>query len=253
MRLKIAVLFILLFASQAFIKAQIVNNLVVFCNEGERFTLILNGIQQNQNPETNVRVVGLDLKVYQVKVIFQNHKIKDHNTTISFFRTGKECVFALNKKGKKKHTLDYVSEKEIDGFLTAQKNNENDVNQNMQTQQAVTLAPTTISTTTAINVNDTTTNATTQSSFQNALDSIATQPNETAKLNMAISLLKNNKYSVAQIKKILGNFSTEQSKIAFSKQVLTQLKDPNTYKEIINIFMNDSVKTELQKFMNLKK
>ncbi len=251
MRLKFTFLVVIFFASQLLVKAQIVNNLVVFCNEGERFTLILNGIQENQNPETNVRVVGLDLKVYQVKVIFENHKIKDHNSTITFFRTGKECVFALNKKGKKKHTLDYVSEKEIDGFLDAQKSNENDVSQSNQTQQTITLAPTLP--TTANNVNDTITNATTQSSFQNALDNIAAQPNETAKLNMAISLLKNNKYSIAQIKEILGVFSTEQSKVNFSKQVLAQVKDPNTYKEIINVFMNDSVKTELQKYIDLKK
>ena len=75
MKSKTILLFVTFFTANFFMQAQIVNNLVVFCNEGERFTLILNGVQQNQSPETNVRVVGLDLKVYQVKVIFENHKI----------------------------------------------------------------------------------------------------------------------------------------------------------------------------------
>ncbi|MEO8760764.1 MAG: DUF4476 domain-containing protein [Bacteroidia bacterium] len=248
MKLKLAMLF---FVIQLTVKAQVINNLVVFCNEGERFTLILNGIQENQNPETNVRVVGLDLKVYQVKVIFENKKIKDHNSTITFFRTGKECVFALNKKGKKKHTLDYVSEKEIDGFLASQKSNEIDANQNTQTQQAVTLAPT--STLTTNNASYIPTETTATSTFQNKLDSIAAQPTEATKLSMAISMLKNNSFSISQIKQLLGSFSSEQTKVAFSKQVLTQVKNPNTYKEIINIFMSDSVKTELQKYIDLKK
>ncbi|MFI5141505.1 MAG: hypothetical protein ACHQII_04030, partial [Bacteroidia bacterium] len=105
------------YAIQFTIKAQIVNNLVIFSNEGQPFTLILDGLKENQTPATNVRVVGLDLKAYQVKVIFENKKLKDANTTITFFKTGKECVFGLIKKGKKKHIIEYVSEKEIDGFL----------------------------------------------------------------------------------------------------------------------------------------
>src|ERR1700756_1367495 len=122
------------FVTCSVVNSQVINNLVVFCNEGGRFTLILNGLKENQTPETSVRVEGLDLKVYEVKVIFEDTKLKDVNTTLTFYRTGKECVFALNKKGKKTHTMDYVSEKDINPPVIQQPDmNVNIVNSNSVT------------------------------------------------------------------------------------------------------------------------
>jgi hypothetical protein len=229
------------------LKAQVINNLVVFCNEGERFTLILNGLKENQIPETNVRVEGLDLKVYQVRIIFENPKLKEHETTLTFYRTGKECVFALNKHGKK-HTLDYVSEKEIDGFL----------NPALPQTPAVispsiemaTTPPQPIST--ENNVNNDIPN-TTPPSFQTTLANIISQPTEADKLNTAVTLLENNTFSVSQIKQMLSVFSTEKTRLAFAKQVCAKTKDPSTYTAIVDAFLNQAVKQELQNFLKNKK
>jgi hypothetical protein len=229
------------------IKAQVINNLVVFCNEGERFTLILNGLKENQTPETNVRVEGLDLKVYQVRVIFENPKLKEHETTLTFYRTGKECVFALNKHGKK-HTLDYVSEKEIDGFL----------NPAVPQTPAVTNPPIEMTTTpaqpitTENNVSGNLPNTSTPS-FQTTLASIAAQPTDAGKLNTALTVLQNNTFSIAQIKQMLSLFSNEQTRLAFAKQICAQTKDPATYTVIVDTFINQTVKQELQKFLESKK
>lgn len=48
------------------------NNLVIFSQDGLKFTVILNGIRQNGTPETNVKVTGLNAPNYKVKVIFAN-------------------------------------------------------------------------------------------------------------------------------------------------------------------------------------
>jgi len=48
------------------------NNLIVYSQEGLKFSVILNGIRQNNEPETNVKVTGLNATNYQVKVIFAN-------------------------------------------------------------------------------------------------------------------------------------------------------------------------------------
>lgn len=59
----------------AFISSVLVsqnNNLVVYSQEGLKFSLILNGIRQNSEPQTNVKVTGLNATNYQVKVIFAN-------------------------------------------------------------------------------------------------------------------------------------------------------------------------------------
>jgi len=230
------------FAMQTNIKAQIVNNLVIFSNEGQPFTLILDGLKENQTPQTNVRVVGLDLKAYQVKVIYENPKLKDANTTITFFRTGKECVFGLNKKGKKKHTIEYVSEKEIDGFLPPQNQQTTD-NTSTQTQ-----VPTQTQTS-----NQTPVPTPTVSIFQTTLNNIAAQPTGEGKLNTAFAMLQNGTLSIAQIKQVLLLFSNDQAKLAFVKKACIQLKDPTAYAQIVSAFMSEPIKQELQLFLQGKK
>ena len=242
--MKFRYLLIIFCVAQLGLKAQVINNLVVFCNEGERFTLILNGLKENQTPQTNVRVEGLDLKVYEVKVIFENKKLKEHTSTLTFYRTGKECVFALNKHGKK-HTMDYVSEKEIDGFL----------NPAIPQTQAVAnpvIEQQTITTNTLTNV-ESNINTTETPAFQTTLNNILSQPTDAAKLNTAVTLLENNNFSILQIKQILSVFSTEQTRLAFAKQVCTRIKDPATHTAIMDAFINQTVKQELQNFLNTKK
>lgn len=46
------------------------NNLVVYSQDGQKFTLILNGVRQNPEPETNVKVTGLNAPKYQAKIVF---------------------------------------------------------------------------------------------------------------------------------------------------------------------------------------
>ncbi|MGE0567550.1 MAG: DUF4476 domain-containing protein, partial [Bacteroidia bacterium] len=46
------------------------NNLVVFSENGEPFYLIVNGVKQNLEPQTNVKVLDLIQPMYKVKVVF---------------------------------------------------------------------------------------------------------------------------------------------------------------------------------------
>lgn len=46
--------------------------ITVFSEDGDRFYLILNGIRQNNAPQTNVRVDGLTSDYYKAKIIFEN-------------------------------------------------------------------------------------------------------------------------------------------------------------------------------------
>lgn len=60
-------IFVALFALQGVAQN---SNLTIFSEDGLAFYLILNGIRQNENPETNVRVDGLMNDYYTTKVIF---------------------------------------------------------------------------------------------------------------------------------------------------------------------------------------
>lgn len=53
--------------------------LTIFSEDGDKFYLILNGQRQNNAPQTNVRVDGLTMPNYNVKVIFENPALKEIN------------------------------------------------------------------------------------------------------------------------------------------------------------------------------
>lgn len=83
------------------------NNLVIYSQDGLKFTVILNGIRQNAIPQTNVKVTGLNAPNYQVKLIFENKMPDlDKNTYLTNgAETTKntEYTYAIvNNKGKYK-------------------------------------------------------------------------------------------------------------------------------------------------------
>ena len=67
-----------LFAGALSVKAQYAN-LVIFAEDSHPFTLILNGMQQNEFPETNIKVTDLPAPSYKVKIIFEDSKLKPIN------------------------------------------------------------------------------------------------------------------------------------------------------------------------------
>lgn len=84
------------------------NNLVVFSQDGYKFTLIVNGLRQNEKPETNVKVTGLTAMNYKVRVIFADANLApiDQNVYMQYGGEdlhGKELICSIEntKKGLK--------------------------------------------------------------------------------------------------------------------------------------------------------
>lgn len=100
----LAVLFVLTAAAT---HAQL-SNAVLFTEEGERFTVILNGLKQNETPETNVRLKGLNAEFYKLKVIFQDAVIGERNFNLNL-QLGMENTFAIKKNKKGEYVLRFVS------------------------------------------------------------------------------------------------------------------------------------------------
>lgn len=78
------------------------SNLIVFSENGEHFSVILNGILQNAQPETNVMVTDLIAPSYKVKIMFENRNIPDLEKGIYFQDPNVQATYrlVLNKKGK---------------------------------------------------------------------------------------------------------------------------------------------------------
>lgn len=72
MKTILSFLFVAVFAVNSFAQN---SNLTIFSEDGLPFYLILNGIRQNEKPETNVRVDGLVSDYYTTKVIFSDKNL----------------------------------------------------------------------------------------------------------------------------------------------------------------------------------
>lgn len=105
---QLSTLFILLLFS-LLSNAQQNTNLVFFSEQGQQFYVILNGIQQNVNPETNVRVTNLIQPYYKVKVKFTDGITPDIDKTLNF-NPGTETTYAIRSSNKGEIVLRWMSE-----------------------------------------------------------------------------------------------------------------------------------------------
>lgn len=76
------------------------SNVVMFTENGERFTAILNGLRMNEEPVTNLKVEDLNQPAYKLKVIFENPDLGEMDKNL-YCQPGEETVYMIkqNKKG----------------------------------------------------------------------------------------------------------------------------------------------------------
>ena len=104
---KFALLFsFLLFTTVIFAQS---SNLVFFSEQGEKFLVVLNGIQQNNAPETNVRITELTPATYKVKIIFEDSNIPELDKNL-FLEQGMEYTCNIKKNSKGEYVLRLLSQ-----------------------------------------------------------------------------------------------------------------------------------------------
>jgi hypothetical protein len=108
MKLKLLVLAFILSAGAA-VKAQ-TSNAIFFTENGEKFNLILNGVLQNENPETNVKLTGLNAPGYKARVIFADKALGYVDYNLNFVEMGAEVTYIVKKNSKGAYIVRYVSE-----------------------------------------------------------------------------------------------------------------------------------------------
>jgi len=89
--------------------AQQTTNLVFFSEQGEQFSVVLNGIQQNAEPQTNIKVTNLIQPYYKVKIIFKNEQLGQLDKTLNF-NQGTETTFCIKRNNKGEYKLRWQSE-----------------------------------------------------------------------------------------------------------------------------------------------
>jgi hypothetical protein len=84
------------------------SNTILFTENGEKFTAILNGIRQNDKPETNVKITGLNAEFYKLKVIFDNQALGEKNFNLAI-QLGNETSYCIKKNNKGEYVIRFIS------------------------------------------------------------------------------------------------------------------------------------------------
>jgi hypothetical protein len=108
--------FIMLFLLMPCISFAQMTNLVFFTEQGERFSVVLNGVLQNDQPETNIKITGLPAPSYKLKVIFADPKIPELDKTL-MFQQNTETTFNIKKNNKGEYVVRFLNSIPIEQVL----------------------------------------------------------------------------------------------------------------------------------------
>jgi hypothetical protein len=90
-------------------------NAVVYSELGEKFTLYLNSEQQNDQPQSNVKVKGLTADYYQARIDFEDSKLPDFVNNNFAVQKGLEVTYVVKKNKKGEYVLRYHGESPVSG------------------------------------------------------------------------------------------------------------------------------------------
>ena len=85
------------------------NNAILFAENGEKFQVILNGILQNQTPETNVKMTELVADHYKCRIVFADTKLGFVDFNMFFNEMGSEITWNIKQNNKGQYVTRYVS------------------------------------------------------------------------------------------------------------------------------------------------
>jgi hypothetical protein len=112
---KITFLMLVLFSIASFAQLGPVGHLTIFSEDGDKFTLILNGEVINDVPQTNLRVEDLNQPYYNAKIRFQDNTLTDVSKN-NLMLTDVDGIFSdvtykikRDKNNKTKMKLNYFS------------------------------------------------------------------------------------------------------------------------------------------------
>lgn len=88
---------------------------VVFSENGEKFTLLLNGEKQNDSPLVNVKLKGLTNEFYQARVDFEDASLPDFTSNTFAVKFGYEATYIVRKNKKGEYVLRWSQETAMSG------------------------------------------------------------------------------------------------------------------------------------------
>ena len=285
MKLKFTFISILLLLS-GMISAQIspVGHLTVFSESGDRFFLILNGEQQNDIAQTNLRIEDLNQPYYNAKIVFADKAIseisKNYLPITDADGVYQDVTYKVkkDKNNRSKMKLNFFSMIPVRPEYTPPANvyvmhygqpqlnmNSNanvnvGVNMNVNINESVTEGSSSNH-----HQNDNYDNANhhprgchnaypmAQSNFNSALATIKKQNFEDAKLKTVQQIVSSNCVDTNQISQLAQLFNFEDNKLDFAKFAYDFCVDPENYFKLNTLFNFSSNSEALSDYVQSKR
>lgn len=162
--------------------AQNKGELVIFSNLGEKFYVILNGVQQNQLPASNVKVDGLADGWYSCRVLSENN-LFSLTQNVGVGANVLVTYHVINKKGE--HKLRYFSEAPLNSYTNTE--NLSSVTYHTEPFEETVVTQTT-STTQTTTTSGTTSTPTTSETINVGISAGTSQETTTENVNVSINI-----------------------------------------------------------------
>ena len=274
MKFKLILLFVV-FLFPFILSAQELSTVTFFSEDGERFTVFMDGEQKNREPMAEVRVRDLSRPTYDARIIFANRDYPEitariTSTTPKGRRAEVTYKIVKDKKGMPfLHLLVVVPIK--DNSMTS--NNESAYSGTEEANSAQFIDYTKPETKTVITTTTTDESTNTQTTttrvkldygqrdethknltgcipmdkadFARAKQSIASNDMEEQKLLTARDIGNSNCFTAEQVTQVLNIFSLERTKLNFAKFAYSRTVDPGNYFKVNSAFETDETKKEL--------
>ncbi|MCD4789676.1 MAG: DUF4476 domain-containing protein [Bacteroidales bacterium] len=85
-------------------------NTIFYTENGEMFWIILNGVRQNENAETNVKVTDLNASMYQLKVLFEDTTLGEIDKTLLMPESSAEITYRIRQNKKGEYVVKYFTD-----------------------------------------------------------------------------------------------------------------------------------------------
>ena len=279
-------LLLLIFGSTSLALRAQFSNVVVFTQAAEPFLVVINGIQQSPDPETNVKITGLNAPSYKVKIIFSNNALPEIDKTV-YLEPETEVTYEVLKNSKGNWVMRMLNTTPVDEAPETRAGQ--DVFIYTTTPRLSTTVTTTSQTTTistgimpvGATITTTTTQTTSESthhdelppeemwegrpdyrgpcgcprpmnkkSFDQALSSIDSKNFESSKLTVAKQIVGANCLTCNQVKEIMQLLTFESDKLEFAKFAYKYTWDLNNYYLLNDAFEFESSIDELNRYIN---
>ncbi|MFZ4399516.1 MAG: DUF4476 domain-containing protein [Bacteroidales bacterium] len=107
------------------------SDLIFYSEQGENFHVVLNGIKQNVDARSNVKIKDLTAPIYKCKIIFKNTKLGQLDKSVTT-KQGFETTYVIKKNDKNKYMIRWINE----SSLTKTAINNSDNNNQLSTSES---------------------------------------------------------------------------------------------------------------------